>query len=176
MRAIDHDMTGGGEGKQGRWKDCDVIKWDIKVAAILDLPTKLLKLAISFSFFHRVRWKSTSMLASIEEKWNPKYTINSRLISTWYKDFYFLSSLFSFLSKERDWSYDLVFSGRPADFVYLPRITDLQDVTACWWLKTKTTSSWSEVFSLDQYPDQVVLSFSFRGSATYAFQVHNYTM
>lgn len=142
----------------------------------LGLTYETFKLAISFSFFHRAGWKSTSMLASIEEKWNPKYTINSRLISTWCKDFYFLLSLFSFLSKERDWSYDLVFSGRPEDFVYLPRITDLQDVTACWWLKTKTTSSWSEVFSLHQYPDQVVLSFSFRGSATYAFQVHNYTM
>lgn len=170
-------MTGGGEEKQGRWKDCDVIKWDMKVAAILVLPTKLFKLAISFSFFHRVRWKSTSMLASIEEKWNPKYTINSRLISTWCKDcFIFYYHYFSLLSKERDWSYDLVFSGRPADFVYLPRITDLQDVTACWWLKTKTTSSWSEVFSLHQYPDQVVLSFSFGSSATYAFQVHDYRM
>ena len=143
----------------------------------LGLTYETFKLAISFSFFHRARWKSTSMLAGIEEKWNPKYTINSRLISTWCKDcFIFYYHYFLSFSKNVIGHMTMVFSGRPADFVYLPRITDLQDVTACWWLKTKTTSSWSEVFSLRQYPDQVVLSFSFGSSATYAFQVHDYRM
>ncbi|KAJ7382747.1 hypothetical protein OS493_033032 [Desmophyllum pertusum] len=82
--------------------------------------------------------------------------------------------VFTAVPLEREWSYELIFSGESSDYILLPRITDLKDFTACWWLKTEPPTNWSTVFSLHNYKNESVVSFSFNGSGSYLFHVkHN---
>ena len=74
---------------------------------------------------------------------------------------------------ERQWSYELIFSGESSDYVLLPYITDLQDATACWWMKTEKTPGWSTVFSLHNYKNESLLSFSFHDNGSYSLHVHS---
>jgi len=77
------------------------------------------------------------------------------------------------LSKERDWSYELMFSGESSDFILLPRLTDLKDFTVCWWLKTEIPTNWSTVFSLHNYENESMASFSYNENGTYSFHIHH---
>ena len=77
------------------------------------------------------------------------------------------------LSIEREWCYDLIFTGAATDYVLLPRITDLKDMTSCWWIKTKAQAGWSRVFSLYNYDNTSLLSFSYSGNGSYLFHVGN---
>ncbi|XP_078344750.1 uncharacterized protein LOC144630294 [Oculina patagonica] len=71
--------------------------------------------------------------------------------------------------REREWHYELIFSGESSDYILLPRITDLKDFTACWWLKTGVPTGWSTVFSLRNYENESVVSFSYNGDGSYLF-------
>ncbi|XP_078344004.1 uncharacterized protein LOC144629648 [Oculina patagonica] len=75
--------------------------------------------------------------------------------------------------REREWHYELIFSGESSDYILLPRITDLRDFAACWWLKTEVPTGWSTVFSLHNYQNESVVSFSYNGGDSYTFQVNN---
>ena len=77
------------------------------------------------------------------------------------------------LFPEREWTYELIFSGESSDYIFLPRITDLKDFTACWWLKTELPTGWSTVFSLHNYENESLVSFSYNGGGSYTFQVKN---
>ncbi|KAJ7382746.1 hypothetical protein OS493_033031 [Desmophyllum pertusum] len=81
--------------------------------------------------------------------------------------------VFTAVPLEREWSYELIFSGEPSDYILLPRITDLKDFTACWWLKTKPPTRWSPVFSLHNYRNESVVSFAYNGSGSYLFHLKN---
>ena len=69
--------------------------------------------------------------------------------------------------------HELNFSGVSSDYVLLPRITDLKDVMSCWWIKTEAHPGWSVVFSLRNYDNRSVLSFSYSGDGSYMFHVNN---
>ena len=69
--------------------------------------------------------------------------------------------------------YELVFSSLPSDYVLLPRVTDLKDMTSCWWIKTEPHPDWSTVFSFYTYDDTSVLRFSYHGNGNYLLHVGN---
>ncbi|XP_020617221.1 tenascin-R-like [Orbicella faveolata] len=75
--------------------------------------------------------------------------------------------------RERDWSYELIFSGESFDVILLPRITDLKDFTACWWLKTELPTGWSTIFSFQNNENESLVSFSFHENGSYSFHIHN---
>ena len=82
-------------------------------------------------------------------------------------------NVFFFQFEEREWFYELIFSGAPSDYVLLPRITDLRDMTSCWWMKTEGRLDWQWVFSLYNFDNVSLLSFFFGGNGSYLLHVSN---